>query len=94
MQTATAEIVPAKSQQKRISPRSRQIDVSLRQQVEALYKSGYLPAVIAKQTGLNKATIATWANRFHWREACDKVVQACENGVVATVADSLKRRSE
>jgi hypothetical protein len=78
---------------KRISPRSRQIDVSLRARVEALYKSGYLPAVIAKLTGLKKATIATWADRYHWREARDKVVQQNENGVVATIARTLEHYS-
>ena len=78
---------------KRTSPRSRQIDLSVRQQAEALYKSGYLPAVIARQTGLKKTTIATWADRYHWRESRDKVVQQNENGAVATVARELERRS-
>jgi hypothetical protein len=69
------------------------IDLSVRQQVEALYKSGYLPAVIATQTGLKKTTIATWADRYHWRESRDKVVRQNENGVAATVAYKLERRS-
>jgi hypothetical protein len=91
MPIETVEIEPGI--QKRVSPRSRQIDVALRAQVEALYKSGYLPAVIAKQTGLKKATIATWADRYRWREARDKVVQQNENGVVATVARTLEHYS-
>ena len=89
-----AEFEPVTNPRKRISPRSCQIDPALRELCEALYKSGYLPAVIAKQTGLKKTTIATWADRYHWRESRDKVVQQNENGVVATIAEKLAQRSE
>ena len=92
MLTETAEIEPVA--QKRVSPRSCQHDLRVREQCEALYKSGWMPAQISKQTGVNRGTIFQWAKRYGWTESRDKVGQLLANGVAATIAEKISQRSE
>jgi hypothetical protein len=79
---------------KRTSPRSRQHCPAIREQCEALYKSGWLPAAISKQTDVPKGTITQWAKRYHWTETRDKVGQILQKGVAATIAEKLAQCSE
>lgn len=79
---------------KRTSPRSRQHDQKVREQCEALYKSGWMPAQISKQTDVPKGTITQWAKRYHWTETRDKVGQILQKGVASTIAEKLAQRSE
>jgi hypothetical protein len=79
---------------KRTSPRSRQHDPAMREQCEALYKSGWMPAQISKRTDVPKGTITQWAKRYHWTESRDKVGQILQKGVMDTIAEKLAQRSE
>ena len=94
MPTQTAEIKSATEPQKRISPRSRQIGLALREQCEALYKAGWMPLAISRQTGVNRMTIFQWAKRYGWTESRDKIMLATGKGVAATIAEKLAQRSE
>jgi len=79
--------------QRRISPRSRQHDLVVREQCEALYKAGWMPAQISKETGVPKGTITQWAKRYHWTEKRDKIALGTGKNVATTVAHELEYRS-
>jgi transposase len=79
---------------KRTSPRSCQHDLRVREQCEALYKSGWMPAQISKQTDVPKGTIMQWAKRYHWTEKRDKLVLGTGKSVAATIAHEVERQSD
>jgi hypothetical protein len=88
-----AEIIEPATQ-KRVSPRSYQHDLSVRERCEALYKSSLLPAAISKQTGVRKGTITQWAKRYHWTEKRDKIVLGSGKDVAATIAHEFEHQSD